>query len=247
MRIAVLADIHSNVLALDAVLARLAQRGPDVIVDLGDCVSGPLWPRKTLERLATLDTLIAIRGNHDRQVATVPRDALGTWDRLAAEELSEEQRTQLLARPVSQSIAPDVIAFHATPARDDLYLLEEVVGGRLVRGGREGIAARLGKVDARLVLCAHSHRPDLVGLPGGPIILNPGSVGCPAYGDGGDIMESGSPHARCAVIDVRADGQFSFELLAVPYDHEAAARRAEENGRPEWAHPLRTGFMPPRG
>ncbi|TIW76192.1 MAG: metallophosphoesterase, partial [Mesorhizobium sp.] len=48
MRIAVLADIHGNLLALDAVLDDLNRRGgADVTVDLGDCVSGPLWPRET--------------------------------------------------------------------------------------------------------------------------------------------------------------------------------------------------------
>ena len=35
-----------------------------------------------------------------------------------------------------------------------------------------------------------------------------------------------------------------IEQLAVAYDHETAARRAEQSGRPEWAHALRTGFMP---
>ncbi|CEJ09983.1 Calcineurin-like phosphoesterase superfamily domain protein [bacterium YEK0313] len=47
MRLAVIADIHGNVLALDAVLADVAGRGADRIVNLGDCVSGPLWPRET--------------------------------------------------------------------------------------------------------------------------------------------------------------------------------------------------------
>ncbi|RWE04771.1 MAG: metallophosphoesterase, partial [Mesorhizobium sp.] len=55
MRIAVLADIHGNVLALDAVLADLERRGgADLIVNLGDLVSGPLWPRETMERLEAL-------------------------------------------------------------------------------------------------------------------------------------------------------------------------------------------------
>ncbi|CAH2405148.1 hypothetical protein MES4922_40086 [Mesorhizobium ventifaucium] len=69
MRIAVLADIHGNVLALDAVLDDLRQRGgADLVVNLGDCVSGPLWPRETMERLEAL-ALPTVRGNHDRRVA----------------------------------------------------------------------------------------------------------------------------------------------------------------------------------
>ncbi|WP_246691224.1 metallophosphoesterase [Mesorhizobium sp. WSM4306] len=56
MRIAVFADIHGNVLALDAVVADLERRGgADLTINLGDCVSGPLWPRETFERLEALD------------------------------------------------------------------------------------------------------------------------------------------------------------------------------------------------
>ncbi|MER9595048.1 metallophosphoesterase [Mesorhizobium sp. M0244] len=74
MRIAVLADIHGNVLALDAVLDDLRRRGgADLIVNLGDCVSGPLWPRETMERREALE-LPTVRGNHDRRVARDPLD-----------------------------------------------------------------------------------------------------------------------------------------------------------------------------
>ncbi|TIT30318.1 MAG: metallophosphoesterase family protein, partial [Mesorhizobium sp.] len=74
MRIAVLADIHGNLLALDAVLDDLKHRGgADITVNLGDCVSGPLWPRETMERLQALK-LPTVRGNHDRRVAQDPAD-----------------------------------------------------------------------------------------------------------------------------------------------------------------------------
>jgi predicted phosphodiesterase len=244
MRIAVLADIHSNVLALDAVLANLAGRKPDLIVDLGDCVSGPLWPRATFERLAELD-ILPVRGNHDRWLATRDLASLGNWDRLAFAELSAEQRATLGDRPANVVVAPGIFACHGTPTRDDLYLLDEIEDDRVVRSPREGILERLGKVEARLVLCAHSHRADLVRIPGGPTILNPGSVGCPAFESTSGTVEAGSPDARYAMIEVGAEGQFVFEHIAVPYDHEAAARQAEANGRPEWAYPLRTGFVPP--
>lgn len=243
MRIAVLADIHSNVLALDAVLAQLAGRKPDLIVDLGDCVSGPLWPRATFERLAQLD-ILPVRGNHDRWLATRDPASLGNWDRLAFEELSADQRASLGDRSATVAVAPGIIGCHGTPTRDDLYLLDKIDGGRVVRDRREAIVERLGTIEARLVLCAHSHRADLVQIPGGPIILNPGSVGCPAFDSSSGTVEAGSPDARFAMVEVRAEGHFAFEHIAVPYDQEAAARQAEANGRPEWACPLRTGFVP---
>jgi diadenosine tetraphosphatase ApaH/serine/threonine PP2A family protein phosphatase len=126
-------------------------------------------------------------------------------------------------------------------------LIDEIEGGRVVRGRREAIAKRLGAVDARLVLCAHSHRADLIELPQGPAIVNPGSVGCPAYEDTTYVSEAGSPHARYAIVDIQPGRPLVVEFHALPYDSEAAARRAEENGRPEWAHGLRYGLMPPIG
>jgi predicted phosphodiesterase len=244
MRIAVIADIHGNALALDAVLADLERLRPDLIVELGDSVSGPLRPRETFERLAALGAP-AVRGNHDRWLATRARGALGDWDLQAYDELTPAQRSVLGERPLNRVVAPGVLAVHATPTRDDIYLLDEVDGGRIVRAGPDSIRSRLGQVEARLVLCAHSHRADLVHLAGGPIILNPGSVGCPAFNSTSGIAEAGSPDARYAIVEIMPGGEFRFEQIALPYDHEAAARLAEANGRPEWAFALRTGFAFP--
>lgn len=51
MRIAALSDIHSNVFALEAVIADLKQRGADVVVNLGDILYGPIEPRSTYDLL----------------------------------------------------------------------------------------------------------------------------------------------------------------------------------------------------
>ncbi|RVA33039.1 metallophosphoesterase, partial [Mesorhizobium sp. M7A.F.Ca.CA.004.10.1.1] len=90
MRIAVLADIHGNVLALDAVLDDLERRGgADLTVNLGDSVSGPLWPRETFARLEALN-LPTVRGNHDRRVAADPADdTMWPSDVYAQERLTE--------------------------------------------------------------------------------------------------------------------------------------------------------------
>ncbi|MER9019479.1 metallophosphoesterase family protein [Mesorhizobium sp. M0898] len=247
MRIAVLADIHGNVLALDAVLDDLRQRGgADLIVNLGDCVSGPLWPRETMERLETLD-LPTVRGNHDRRVARDTADeTMWPSDRYAQERLTAGQREALFALPLTLKVAPGILAFHARPDHDEKYLTDAILDGRLVRAPLAAIERRLGAIDAtcRIMLCGHSHRSELVRIPGGPVIFNPGSIGCPAYHDDtppAHVSEQGSPHARYGIVDLHPD---RFEAIAVDYDHEAAAYQAEQAGRPEWAHALRTGFMP---
>jgi hypothetical protein len=80
-------------------------------------------------------------------------------------------------------------------------------------------------------------------LDDGRMIINPGSVGLPAYaGDrpNAHLVESGSPHARYAVLSNEGDG-WVVELVSVNYDWEQAARDAEANGRFNWSRALRTG------
>ncbi len=109
MRVAVLADVHGNILALEAVLADLGTRGgAEIIVNLGDCVSGPLWPRVTAERLMQIGA-ITVRGNHDRQVATLDEAELGPSDRYAFEDITAEQRAWLRRLPIARTVTPGVL------------------------------------------------------------------------------------------------------------------------------------------
>jgi predicted phosphodiesterase len=243
LRIAVLADVHGNLPALEVVLDDVARRDAGLVVNLGDLASGPLWPRETMERLSRLDA-VTVRGNHDRILATVAESAMTPSDRFASKFITAEQRSHLGALPERAWVAPDVLAFHATPRDDNRYLIETVVGRRQVRDGPAAIRERLGSVEAKVVLCGHSHRADAVQLPGGPLVVNPGSVGCPAYEANGHVSEAGTPHARYAILEVGKNPPPSVQFIALTYDWEAAGRRAEANGRPEWAHGLRTGFMP---
>jgi hypothetical protein len=75
------------------------------------------------------------------------------------------------------------------------------------------------------------------------MIVDPGSVGCPAYTDDGPpshAVENRSPHARYAVVRLAA-GRFEAEIVHLDYDWNAAAAEAERNGFPEWGYRLRTG------
>jgi predicted phosphodiesterase len=246
MRIAVIADIHGNALALQAVLADMNRRSVDRVVNLGDVVSGPLWPRETMQLLSGRDWT-TIRGNHDRVVAANDHGAMGASDHYAFGELDTGHRHWLGTLPMTQDIGCGILAFHATPADDTAYLVEQVHDRRLIRGSAAAIQRRLGDVKARIALCGHSHLPHLIQLPNGPLILNPGSVGLPAYDDLGanepHVSESGSPFARYVVLTVDGD-QVSVDMIALSYPWETAAQQAERNGRQEWAHALRTGFMP---
>lgn len=247
MRLAILADIHGNLAALAAVLNDLDRRGPiDRIVNLGDCVSGPLWPAETCSLLMDRNWP-TVRGNHDRAVAF--DDLAGMWssDAFAHAALNDDQRAWLAALPRWAEVAPGVVAFHGRPNNDNRYTLDNIEGGRLVAAGTAEVGERLGRYarGPRLALCGHSHQPRLLQIEGGPLVVNPGSVGCPAYDDSAGIphvSETGSPHARYAIADVRDVGAVLVDFFAVSYDHHAAAKQAIGNGRPEWAHALVSGF-----
>jgi diadenosine tetraphosphatase ApaH/serine/threonine PP2A family protein phosphatase len=140
-------------------------------------------------------------------------------------------------------LADGVFACHGRAGDDNAYMLENVVGGRLALASRQEIAERIGTIDARVVFCAHSHVPRMV-TAGGKVIVNPGSIGQPAYEDPAPpahVSETGSPHARYAIVTLLSD-RVEVEMIAIPYDHPGAAKRAEENGSTAWAHFLATGF-----
>jgi predicted phosphodiesterase len=246
MRLAVLADIHGNLPALEAAIDDLARREADAVVNLGDCASGPLWPRETLGLLMRLGWP-TVRGNHDRWLGLDPPEEMGPSDRYAYDQTSAEERTWLAALPVRLDLAPRIAAFHARPDDDNAYLLEDVRDGRLAPATDAVLAARLGGIDAAAILTGHSHLPALRRLTDARLVVNPGSVGVPAYNDTtppAHVSESGAPHARYALLQLDAGLVTGVDLVALSYDHETAARRAEENGRPEWAFALRTGRMP---
>jgi hypothetical protein len=80
-------------------------------------------------------------------------------------------------------------------------------------------------------------------LPGGRMVVNPGSVGLPAYRDDlphPHVMETGTPRARYCILTPVLGG-WTAEPIAVAYDWPAAAEAALRNGRPDWARWLATG------
>jgi putative phosphoesterase len=246
MRIAVLADIHGNLLALEAVAKHFRARGVDGVVNLGDSLSGPLLPLETA-RFLMAEGWPAIAGNHERQLLTQGPGQWGASDAYTFPRLGEAERAWLAAHPPSLRVQADLLLCHGTPASDLDPLLETFEPTRVRPARADEVEARLGASDAPVVLCGHTHVPRAVRTRSGRLVLNPGSVGLPAWAYEGDgqapiKVETGSPDARYALLE-RRGGRWSAALVSVPYDHEAMAGLAAARDRPDWASALRTGYL----
>ena len=242
MRVAVLADIHGNLPALDAVLADAEAAGANAIVLNGDMATGPM-PAQTLERLAGLgDRAVWVRGNCERELA----DAWdGTLDpglpeqaRVPAEycasHLEPAHRDLLDGLPLSVTLEVDGLGpvrfCHATAVSDtDIVLVDSPIAS--YRGG-------FADVTEPTVVLGHTHMP-FDRLADRRRFVNPGSVGMP-YGTAGAHWALLGPDVtlRCTGYDAQAAvqamraaavgypglGDFLAEnVLTVPSDAEALA------------------------
>jgi predicted phosphodiesterase len=265
-RIAIVSDIHGNLPALEAVWNEIERAAPALVVNLGDIASGPLWPRETVQWLMAREAAEPARwrtiaGNHERQALAADVARMGASDAYAARALGAPERAWLAALPGTQWIADDVLLCHGTPASDLVYFMETVTPGFGVDGHRGVRAASVAELAARaaetpaagsrsgssasLILCGHTHVPRALAVPGGPLVVNPGSVGLQAYDDAHPhphFVENGSPHARWALAERDRRGAWHLQLRTTPYDWTAAVARAHGNGRSDWADALATGF-----
>ena len=235
-RLAILSDIHGNLLALEAVIADAEARGCTAFANLGDSLSGPLWPAETA------DLLIArrwptIAGNHERQLQTLG-ERMGPSDRFTASRLSDAHRDWLRGLPPTLAI-DDMLLVHGTPASDVDHLVETVDAEGIRPAKDIEIAARLDGTHARFTFAGHSHLPQLRRLSDGRTVANPGSVGLQAFDDDRPhphVVETGDPRARYAIREGN-----TVTPVAVDYDHRAASARAARAGFAGWATWLATG------
>jgi predicted phosphodiesterase len=245
VRFAAIADIHGNAMALEAVLADIRALGIADIVNLGDNLSGPLEAARTADILMPLD-LPSVRGNHDRYLVEQTPSAMHHWEADAFAQLDDRHLAWLGGLPPSLVWRDEVFLCHATPADDNRYWLEAVsAAGHVHPKPMAEIEALAEGVAQPVILCAHSHLPRAVRLSDGRLIVNPGSVGCPAYDDIAPHphkVEAGSPFASYAILE-RTGGVWVPTFRQVAYDHVAMARLATTRGREDWARALSTGWL----
>ncbi len=227
MRIAVLSDIHGNLLGLDACLTDLeSQGGADAIVAAGDlCLDGPK-PKKVLQRLEEIGAS-CIRGNTDRYVAedgaklTAAEAAQITWTR---REIGERWRGWLKELPFALRVGDDenqLLIVHANPKTDDEHLWPDAADEVLER--------LVGEDAAAAVAFGHLHIP-YVRVWRGKLLVNVASAGLPKDGD---------PRA-CYAIFTERNGGWQVKHRRVAFDVKKVATQLADCGIPDSAELIAT-------
>ena len=232
--VAVITDIHANLPALEAALARIDELGITDIYCGGDLVGYGPHPNEVVALIAARE-IPSIYGNYDYAIARnlencgcayiTPEDrALGQrsvrWTLAHTSDASKDFMRELpfdLHFPVGQS---DVHLVHGSPRKVSEYLFEDKPA-RLYE--------RLAAVETNQVLVfGHTHRP-WVREYGGVLFINCGSVGKPKDGD---------PRAAFAILRAAPEA-VEVTIERVPYDTEAVAHEVAAAGLPaEYADKL---------
>lgn len=135
--IAVLSDIHGNLPALEAVIADARAAGATSFVNLGDSLSGPLWPAETADLLMREDWP-TIAGNHERQVLTHAPERMNASDRFARERLSGSQLAWLASQPQALTVTPAPVP--GSTGRQAMALsLDRIARGKVDPGTKAGM------------------------------------------------------------------------------------------------------------
>jgi putative phosphoesterase len=215
MRILILADIHGNWPALQAVV----KEPFDVCLVLGDLVDYALEPSPCIEWVRH-HAHYAVRGNHDHGVAqNVPvfgrngyKYLTGVTRLQTRERVTPADLRLLASLPVTRSVTLEDARFflvHASP-RDPL--------DEYAPANADFWARRLDGVDADVVCVGHTHHPYVLPV-GDKLVINPGSLGQPRDGD---------PRACYAVIEDQR-----VELKRVEYPVEDTIRAIQDSTLPD--------------
>jgi len=224
VRIALISDLHANLVALDAVLADAAAAGVDRVVCLGDIVSLGPEPRATLARLRDAG-IPCVQGNHDPLAPNPPCLAeLEAWCETC---LTPDELAWLRALPSEIEIPLDetktLLCVHGSPRSFDEQVLAETSDAAL--------DAMLAAHPAAVTVCGHTHVQLLRRLRD-RLIVNVGSVGMPfeeAYMGEGEPRVL--PWAEYAIVSFE-DGRLGVDLRRVPFVFEDFAARVRASGMP---------------
>lgn len=238
MRIALFSDIHANLPALEAFFIDVGLKKPDVIYCLGDLVGYNIWPNEVISEIRKR-AVTCISGNHDVMVQNLSGDPDGK--NYAYQIIGEDERSFLKSLPfhIRIEFAPEsgkkfsILLVHGSTESNTEYIFEDI--------NEDYLLGMLGKVNADVLCCAHTHLPyhRTILKPDGSKnyhIINTGSAGKPKGGD---------PRGSYVILDINEGNPESLkvEIIRFQYDIERAAIAVEGSPLPdEFADRLRKAY-----
>lgn len=253
MKIALFSDIHANLPALQAVLADIDARNPDLMVCLGDLVGYAPFPNEVVQ-LMYARKIPTIAGNYDVGVGINSDDcgcAYKTEDDRARGALSiqytnstigDEERAYLRQLPrhlsldfESNNLKIKLLMVHGSPRKVNEYLFED--------RSEKSLLHILEQAGADILVCGHTHKPyHKVLQRAGRLpqhVINIGSVGKPKDGD----TRACYVWLEINMNILTTDYDLSVEFIRVPYDVELVASAIEQSPLPnEFADMLRKAY-----
>ena len=232
MRIAVMADIHSNHIALETCFAEAQRRNAEIFIFLGDYLGDLAYPQKTLEYLDGIKKkypCIFIRGNkedywinhkngkHRDWVWEAGRSGSGmlayVYNHLTLEQIENFEKM-----PISMTMRyqgfPDFVICHGSPWKTNESMREDY----------DYIDELTKRLETELTICAHFHIQSKY-IRNGKLVINPGAVGVPLRSNG---------QAQFMMLE-GISGKWETEFITLQYDRERAIQEMDEEKLSEQA------------
>ena len=222
MKIGIIADIHSNLPALEATLALFATEGCDEIICCGDIIGIGPYPEETVQKIMSLENAAAVYGNHegylmcgmDSSVSSVMGNEEVQFHKWEHSRLSDVSRRFIESLPPALAIVRDgvrISAMHYRMEPDGRY------SPILWRAGVDDWDYLFCGIGADVLIHGHDHRPALRHKDG-RLYINPGSLGCPHSIEG---------FARAGILEI-LDGKPEYRRVEARYDVGAVLSRMDE-------------------
>lgn len=216
MRIAVVSDIHGNLLALDAVMTDLEKHSPDEVWCGGDVAWGGPWASECISRVREAGW-VTVKGNTDIWITGDPQGLESEEQRAelegvaAAHDISKEDAEWLINLPFGHHGAGSILLVHGTPRSpfeapfpcDPASAFEDYEG------------------QATIVVYGHVHHSFVRRLSDGTIVANAGSVGLPMDG-----------LTACYMLIDQQGPEWCIRHRRVPFDRRAGLAQARTMGGP---------------
>ncbi|RZL16815.1 MAG: metallophosphoesterase [Hymenobacter sp.] len=242
MTIAFFSDVHGNLPALEAVLADMEQRRPDMIFCLGDLVGYAPWPNEVVNEVRRRG-IPTLAGNYDQGIGLASSNCgcaykTDTEKGLGAHYLRllpKHMRLDFQEEPCTLSL----LMVHGSPRKINEYLFEDRPEASFLRV--------LAEANADVLLFGHTHKPyhrtfayEVNGETRYRHALNIGSVGKPKDGDPRAAYQLLHLDEHTTLTDPTS---VRSELIRVEYDVEKAAQAVEASPLPnEYADMLRKAY-----